>query len=443
MRGYYSSLETKLNEGDYEGAAKFVDKSKGKYGKNILLYYLDSGVTNHLAQKYKESTKSFEAAKSKFNEYYQKSIAAGAASMVFNDSTMPYYGENFERIHINVYEALNYIAQSEKDEAAVEARQANTVFNIFAAEKNYKNFYNDDGFIRYFMGLVYENAGYLNDAHVSYYLALKAYENGLSGVTPPDDLINDAYTLASIMEMPDRAAEIKEKFPQAKKVFMPSNRGELIIVDYNGMIPEKVDNVIDIVFSEAWLYVANAQVDTDEKEEFDKAKSVAVSIFAKDYIKIVFPKYERIPNMVKSFSVSFEGGSVRAYEAQNLAEIAEKCLKDNIGKIFAKTVARAAVKYAIGRSVSKAVDDNTENKAWGILTQAGFNVFNSLTADADKRGWRTLPENILMSRIYLPAGENDITVNYLGAYGEILASETFTVNIKNGKKTFKVLRSAM
>jgi hypothetical protein len=165
-------------------------------------------------------------------------------------------------------------------------------------------------------------------------------------------------------------------------------------------------------------------------------------MFAKDYIKIAFPQYKRIPNSVKSFSASFAGGLVRAYEAQNLAEIAEKCLKDDIGKIFAKTVARAAVKYVIGKSVSKAVNDNT-NKGWGLLTQAGFNVFNSLTADADKRGWRTLPENILMSRIYLPAGENDITVNYLGAHGEILASETFTVNIRNGKKTFKVLRSAM
>jgi hypothetical protein len=99
--------------------------------------------------------------------------------------------------------------------------------------------------------------------------------------------------------------------------------------------------------------------------------------------------------------------------------------------------------------VSKAVSDNTKknNKkglnGLGALTQIGFNVFNSLTAEADKRGWRTLPENILMARIYLPKGENTVTVNYLGAYGEKLSSETFTVNIQNGKKTFKVMRSSM
>jgi hypothetical protein len=66
-----------------------------------------------------------------------------------------------------------------------------------------------------------------------------------------------------------------------------------------------------------------------------------------------------------------------------------------------------------------------------------------MTAEADKRGWRTLPENILMARAYLPAGENEITINFLGVSGKILASEKFTVNIQTGKKTFKVLRSAM
>ncbi|MDR2426280.1 MAG: hypothetical protein LBD46_03760 [Endomicrobium sp.] len=444
MKKYYSDLEAKLGAGDYEAAAKFVDKSKDKYGeKNILLYYLDSGMVNHLAKKYKESIKSFESAKDKFNEYYQKSIAIGAASIVFNDSAMPYYGENYERIHINVFEALNYILESDKNEAAVEARQANVLFKIFAVEKNYKNFYNDDGFVRYFMGLVYENAGYLNDAHVSYYLALKAYENGLACIIPPQDLINDAYTTALIMEMPGRAAEIKSNFPDAKEVFVPKGHGELIIIDYNGVIAQKIDDVFDIVLSQAWVYVDNVEVDSDEKEEFDKAKSVVISAFAKDYIKVVFPKYKRVVNDIKSFFVTFEGKSTHAYEAQNFTEIAEKCLKNDIAKVFAKTVARAAVKYVIGKSVSKVVEDNTKGSGWGSLTQAGFNIFNSLTAEADKRSWRTLPENILMARAYLPAGENKITINFLGVSGEILSSEKITVNIQAGKKTFKVLRITM
>lgn len=444
MRGYYTELEAKMDIGDYKAAAKLVDKSKGKYGKkNVLMYYLDSGMTNHLAENYKESTKSFESAKDTFYDYYQKSITAGAASMVFNDSAMPYYGENYERIHINVFEALNFIEESDRNSAVVEARQVNTLFKTFAAEKNYKNFYRDDGFVRYFMGLVYESGGFLNDAHVSYYLALGAYKNGLAGINPPDDLINDAYTTAIIMEMPDRAREIKTNYPQAKKVFIPKGYGELVIVGYNGSMPKKIDNILEFALFDIWPYVNQVEVSSDEQADFEKARSMAVSAFANDYIKVAFPKYQRIPNKVKSFSVSYgEGAKNSSYEAQNFAEIAEKCLKNDIGKIYAKTLARAAVKYAVGKSVSKAVDDNTDGSGWGTLTQIGFNIFNSATATADKRGWRTLPENILMARIHLPEGENTVTVNYLGAYGEKLSSETFTVSIENGKKTFKVIRSA-
>lgn len=445
LKNLYSDVDSKIESGDYKAAAATVDKSKGKYGKkNVLLYYLDSGMTNHLAGNYEKSLKSFEAAKEKFDQYYQKSVSAGAASFVFNDSALPYYGENYERVYINIFQSLNYIKESDVNEAVVEARQANNLFRTFAVEKNRKNFYNDDGFIRYFMGLVYENGGYINDAHVSYYLALKAYKNGISGISPPRDLVNDAYTTALLLEMPDRAARIKEDFPQAEKSLIPKGFGELVIVDYNGAMPRKTDNILEFALFDIWPYVNQVEVDTDEAAEFEKARSVSISIFAKDYVKVVFPQYKRVPNKVKTFSVKAENiSSKRAYEAQNLAEIAEKCLQNDIKKVYAKTLARAAVKYAVGKSVSKAVDDSTGDKGWGTLTQIGFNIFNSLTASADKRGWRTLPENILMSRIYLPAGENKVRIDYLGPLGEKLFSETFSVNIENGKKTFKILRSLM
>ncbi|MDR3274799.1 MAG: hypothetical protein LBS81_02240 [Endomicrobium sp.] len=46
------------------------------------MYYLDSGVVDHLANNYEISLKRFEIAKEKFQEYYQ-SITAGLGSMAF------------------------------------------------------------------------------------------------------------------------------------------------------------------------------------------------------------------------------------------------------------------------------------------------------------------------------------------------------------------------
>ena len=157
MAKHHSDLKQRLDMQDYAAAAEQINKSKKKYGKkNILMFYLDAGMVNQLAKEYEISNKNFELAKIKFDEYYQKSVSAGAASMVFNDMTMPYYGQDFERVHITVFEAINYILLDKIDEAVVEARQADTMFKIFAANKNNKNYYKDDGFILDFMVLVYE-----------------------------------------------------------------------------------------------------------------------------------------------------------------------------------------------------------------------------------------------------------------------------------------------
>ncbi|MDR2437687.1 MAG: hypothetical protein LBD17_06485, partial [Endomicrobium sp.] len=197
LTGYYLKLRTKIDTGDYKSAAKFVDKSQSKYGsKNILMYYLDSGIINHFAKEYVTSSNRFELAKRKFREYQQKSVIAGLSSMLVNDNIMPYYGKDFERVHICVFESLDYVLSDRYDDAVVEVRQIDSLFKNFAVESNYKNFYKDDGFVRYFAGLIYENAGYINDAYVSYSKALKAYKSTIFDVSVPKGLIDDAYTSA-------------------------------------------------------------------------------------------------------------------------------------------------------------------------------------------------------------------------------------------------------
>jgi len=442
MKGYYADLKVKLDANDYEAAASLVDGSKKKYGKkNILLFYLDTGAVNHLARNYSQSSKSFDFAKRLFEDYYQKSISAAAASMVANDKTLPYYGHEYERAHTTVYEALNYILDGNDDEAVVEARQAVEMFKLFHLQDDGENVYKDDGFIRYFMGLVYENAGYLNDAHVSYHNALRAYKEGLSSTEIPQDLINDAYTTALLLNFDERALEIKKQFPLAQKTMIPRGFGECVIIDFNGYSPEKISKIFDFALVDIWPYVGGARVSDDEQEEFARARSIEIALFSRDYVRVAFPEYKDIPNAVASFSASSDKGLHDSYEVQNVSEIAKKTLKNDIGKIYAKTIARAAVKYVLGKSVSRAVEKNS-NAGWGILTQMAFNVYSASTSDSDLRSWRTLPENILMARFFLPAGENNIAVNFKDSNGAVLSSQKIGVNIKEGRKNFVVLRSA-
>jgi hypothetical protein len=444
MTAYYGKLRTKIDAGQYQEAAKLVEESQSTYGsKNMLMYYFDAGTVNHFAKYYDTSSKRFEDAKELYTQYYQKSISAAAASMFFNDSTIPYYSNEFERAHASIFEALNYILQGRDNEAVVEARQIDTLFKNWAVEQNYKNFYKDDGFIRYFMGLVYENADYLNDAHISYYRALQAYKKGIVTLKMPNELIDDAYTSAVNLGMSQRANEIKNNYPQAKKRVIPKGFGECIIVDYNGFVPEKVEHVLEFALGKIWGYVSSVEVDdTKEAQDFQKAKSIGISLFADNYIKISFPKYKDIKNRIYSFDVNCDNRNVQSTLVQDIGGIAKKVLDDKIGKVYAKTLARAAVKYVIGKSVSSKIAEKSGNTL-GALSQIGFNLYNSLSEKADMRAWNTLPDTILMARCYLPKGNNKLTINYLSKTGQILDIQTIEVNIREGKKNFVVVRNSM
>ena len=444
MTVYYSKLRIKIDAGEYQDAAKFVDKSKSIYGnKNMLMYYFDSGIINHFAKDYDLSSKKFEDAKSLYTQHYQKSISAGVASMFFNDSTIPYYGNDFERAHLSIFEALNYILQGRDNEAVVEARQIDTLFKNWAVEQNYKNFYKDDGFIRYFMGLVYENAGYLNDAHISYYRALQAYKNGIISLKVPNELVDDAYTSALTLGMMQRASEIKNNYPQAKKRIIPDGFGECVIVNYNGFVPEKVEHILEFALGKIWGYVGSVEIDSDqEAQDFQKAKSIGISLFANDYIKVSFSKYKDIKNKIVAFNVNVENKEIRSILVQNIGAVAKKILDDKIGRVYAKTLARAAVKYVIGKSVSRKVEESSGN-TWGALSQITFNLYNSLSEKADKRAWNTLPDTILMARFYLPKGSNTLIINYLSKNGQVLDTQKIEVNIAECKKNFVVVRNSM
>ena len=127
---------------------------------------------------------------------------------------------------------------------------------------------------------------------------------------------------------------------------------------------------------------------------------------------------------------------------QNVGAIAKKTLDDKVGKIYAKTLARAAVKYVIGKSVSRKVEESSGN-ALGVVSQITFNLYNSLSEKADTRGWNTLPDTVLMARFYLPKGKQTITINYLSKSGRILDSQTIEIDIVEGKKNFYVVRNSM
>ena len=175
---YYTKVDRYLAEGEYDRADSLIEKNQGEYGAtNSVLYDMDRAMTLHLAGRYAGSNRHLESAERRIDDLYTQSVTSHAGAMLTNDNTLPYEGEDYEKVFINVIGALNYVYLGQWDDALVEARKVDHKLNVLNDRYDKKNVYKEDAFARYLSGILYEGRGEWNDAFISY---RKAYETYLS-----------------------------------------------------------------------------------------------------------------------------------------------------------------------------------------------------------------------------------------------------------------------
>ena len=95
--------------------------------------------------------------------------------------------------------------------------------------------------------------------------------------------------------------------------------------------------------------------------------------------------------------------------------------------ILLRTVVRAILKYLAFRRAEKK----------GDLLGDLVNFFNVATERADTRSWETLPNQIFLVRMSLPAGTHNVTLSFLDDGGRHVRTETLPcVEIEANGKTF-------
>lgn len=448
---YYKNLNDLVASGDFCGAANLAEQSKEKvYGnKNALLYYLDRALLLHLCGKYEESNLVFEKAKKLSQEYFTKSVTTEASTFLVSDNMRPYYGEDFERALIYMFSALNYIFLGQETEALVEARQVDHFLQTLQTNYGYKNVYKEDAFVRYLTGMIYENQNQINDAFISYRQALDAYQTyrKVYVLSPPSELITDSIRTAQRLGFRDEIREIKEKWGNLSAQLdsnSPGN-GELVVINYNGFSPEKVDNFFEISFGQGWVYVENIQAQGGEEAQVEQARAVARSILATEQVRLAFPKYLPVNYQIQKMTAQEIGSSANPVSGnlvEDIGAIAVKNLENRIARIRAKTIARAVIKFALSRKITQKVEkSNNELTSW--LVKKALAVTSAVTEQADKRSWQSLPDKIFIVRMALPAGKHSVQLNFYDRSGSVVKKQILdNVQVKAGKKTFIAVRTA-
>ena len=446
-------LEAQMKLGDYATAIETVDLERDRAfrGKNRLLYYLERGMLLHVAGQYAESNAAFETAKTVGNELYATSISSTGLALMTNDYALDYAGENFERTLIHLFSALNYEQLGEMDSALVEIRQVGDYLRKLQVDSKNDNVYQEDAFARYLGALFFERGGEFDAALVDYKKALSAYDLYADefSVQRPRSLFANAERVARRL---GRWAEDDLRAlgsPGAVRE-IPEGYGELVVLHYNGLSPVKDEDLIVIPFSEAWALVLALQLigDGEARDRIVEATTYASAIAGTDLVPVAFPKFVSRPYSIARMEPRVPGATQMTEPelVEDIGAIAVKDLKDRRARIYARSVARAAIKFAIQKGLEEAARqaskrDNGQNQM-AVAIQLLGTVGRFVTEKADKRVWSTLPDEIWMTSMVVPAGRHHLEVDFLTAQSTLVESQSVPgIEVPAGGRRFVILRT--
>ncbi len=166
-------------KGDFLNAALDIKKKPDIYGNNsIFLYYMDIGLLYHYAGVKDSSTTYLLKASDIYDELFTRSATNEAASLLINDNVRPYRSKPYELVLLHQASELNYLSQNEPDEALVEARKTQLLFNEWERKNAEDNHYFTDPMFHYITSIVYDGRGATDDAMISLFDAVKAFKRG-------------------------------------------------------------------------------------------------------------------------------------------------------------------------------------------------------------------------------------------------------------------------
>ncbi|MBA2484634.1 MAG: hypothetical protein H0V35_00780 [Nitrospira sp.] len=453
---HYSLIDQSLLANDPRRADAIMAQAESQYGsRNRLLYNMDRGMTLHLAGDYVQSNSQLENAAQDVERLYTRSVRTETAAFLTSDNLLPYEGDAYEHVMINVIKALNYAAMGQTMEAVVEARQIDHRLNVLSDRVREKDGYREDAFARYLTGVLYEATGDLNNAFIAYRHAYDIYKATLSWArTPlPSMLPADLLRTTDALHMTGEFDEYRRLFPEARWVstLEHPDLAQVVVISYNGRAPRKGDNYLDLPLSLSALQLVllnRGVVHSSNRQERRAADSILYGLNGR-VVRVALPRLipqktqvmhedvTLIPRMGEAIAGKFE-------LVYNGTAMAEKSLSDRLPGITTKALARAALKFAAAEGATRGAQHavNKGDAQWvGLVVGLLAHGLAVASEEADKRSWRTLPDEIQISRLWVPAGEYESRIQTVGrAGGAARPNATRPLILRAGQTVFLIER---
>ena len=338
------------------------------------LAVLERAVVLQAQGAWKESARDLSAAETELELLDFSVDAVGTiGTYIYSDSAGEYRTPPLERVALNVTNMLNYLAMSDLQGAAVEARR----YQVMRDYLDNLGFEMPKGRVgAYLAGFVFEHLGE-SDRALLYY--------------------KDAQSETVVRSL--------EK-PVARRAKPPNESGEVLVVVAAGRSPIKVPRRIPIG---AAIGIAGTAITGDWEV-------LQHSVFK----TVVYPELEEVPSLVTGARVRIGD---RDAELELVTDVAAEVRREYeqirpriLAAALTRMAARAAVSegaMAAGRSAGGA------GEVVGIVAGLGAEAALVALDKPDTRSWTFLPARVWVARMPVGAGAHEVVVQFEGnAAGE-------------------------
>jgi len=393
----YSMQATSMRDNLLTGRTDLARKTAEEKDQNQddVLASLNKGMLRRMTDDYVGSNQILEVAKQRMESLYGVSVSDAAASVTINDAVRDYKGDRYEQILLHAYMAMNYLQLGELDSARVEMLQADVKMMEWGEQPD------EDPFVRYLAGMIYEALGEDDQALVSYRKAWNVYiaTRNEQLLAVPVILKKDLLRLLAAQGLWDECRKLKSEFGLAnfKPTELSDDFGELIVILNNGLAP---------IREESSIMTFSPEVQSN--------------------VRIAFPvyKYESTPVNKARLKISEKLFDLETVE--NIDRLARQALDEDMPLVMTRAITRAVVKYQSQKSAQE------QHALAGFL----LTVTNLATERADTRSWTTLPQEIQITRVVLPVGQQDVSIEIVNAAGRVIDSIDTSVNILPRQHSF-------
>lgn len=422
----YVKMRANLVTRNFDAVDAYLEKVKEKiYSEdNRLLFYMDKGTVLNLGKKYKESNAHMEKAKQAAQDLWTESVKSNLAAAIGTDNSLPYQGEDFEKVLLHFIAALNYMGLEDYNGARVEARQIGNKLELYTSKyENRENIYKDDAFGRWLSGKLAETGlkddpNALNDSWIDYKKAIKVYETDYAEryqLAPPRFVIADALRALEALgaDFQSEYNQVRSRFPAVEYDSREATKGkgEVVFIHMAGEAPFKVDEYWDAMAGD-------------------------------DPFRVAFPKFVAKKNQIMGCRINVAGTAAMGELGEPITAIAIQNLADRMAAIKAKAIARAVAKY-IAAKAAQVAGEQAGGTAGALLQLGGaiFQVASYAAEEADKRSWITLPSAVNIARVFVEPGSHQMEVDLLAPGGRVVDKVAMPVNVKEGEITFVSYRT--